>query len=144
MGKNKTKKSTKSGEALRKETLAVTEGNIARIDAQERGEAPAAEAKNSGRRPWKSKGGKVAKPPKQKKPRKLSGLDAAAKVLMESKEPLAAQDIVKAMSENGYWKSPGGKTPHATIYAAMAREISEKGKASRFKKVDRGLFAANK
>lgn len=61
---------------------------------------------------------------------------------MESKEPLATQDIVKAMSEKGYWKSPSGKTPHATIYAAMAREITEKGKASRFKKVDRGMFTA--
>jgi hypothetical protein len=122
MGKNKSKNKTRSGETPRKQALAVTEGDLARIEAQEQS----------------------AKLPKPRKVRKLSGLDAAAKVLFESKEPLASQDIVKAMGQKGYWKSPGGKTPHATIYAAMAREISEKGKASRFKKVDRGMFAANK
>ena len=74
----------------------------------------------------------------------MSGLDAAAKVLVESKDPMTAQDIVKGMSEKGYWTSPGGKTPHATIYAAMIREIKEKGKESRFTKVERGMFAANR
>ena len=39
--------------------------------------------------------------------------------------------------------SPGGKTPHATIYAAMVREIKQKGREARFVKKDRGLFAAN-
>ena len=39
--------------------------------------------------------------------------------------------------------SPGGKTPHATLYAAMLREIANKGAKARFKKVDRGLFAFN-
>lgn len=74
---------------------------------------------------------------------KMSGLDAAAKVLAESKEPLRAKEIVEQMAAKGYWSSPGGKTPHATIYAAMMREINEKGKDARFKKTDRGLFAAN-
>ena len=44
--------------------------------------------------------------------------------------------------EKGYWKSDG-KTPHATVYSAIIREIAAKGKESRFKKVDRGRFAAN-
>jgi vancomycin resistance protein YoaR len=74
---------------------------------------------------------------------KMSGLDAAAKVLAEAKEPMRAKDIVEQMAAKGYWSSPGGKTPHATIYAAMMREINEKGKDARFKKTDRGLFAAN-
>jgi len=76
--------------------------------------------------------------------KKMSGLDAAAKVLAESKEPLRAKEIVEQMQAKRYWKSPGGKTPHATIYAAMMREINTKGKDARFKKTDRGLFAANK
>ncbi len=46
------------------------------------------------------------------------------------------------MAAKGYWKSPGGKTPAATLSAAMTREINTKGKIARFKKVDRGLFAA--
>ncbi|MBL9147340.1 MAG: restriction endonuclease, partial [Phycisphaerae bacterium] len=40
------------------------------------------------------------------------------------------------------WKT-SGKTPHATLYAAMIREIAAKGKDARFKKSDRGLFALN-
>ena len=35
------------------------------------------------------------------------------------------------------------KTPHATLYSAMLREISTKGKDARFKKTERGKFAAN-
>jgi hypothetical protein len=48
------------------------------------------------------------------------------------------------MAEQGLWSSPNGKTPHATLYAAMMREARDKGIASRFEKVDRGLFAAHK
>lgn len=131
--KPNTKKSApKTGDKLLKAALATTAANIARIEAAERGEKVKAPAKA---------GGKTAKPKKEKR---MSGLDAAAKVLVESKEPLGALDIVKAMETKGYWKSPGGKTPHATIYAAICREISEKGKDARFKKVDRGMFAASK
>ncbi|MCX7424247.1 MAG: hypothetical protein NTW96_01200 [Planctomycetia bacterium] len=44
-------------------------------------------------------------------------------------------------AEKGYWKSPGRKTPHATVYSAILREIVTKGAESRFKKTDRGKFA---
>jgi hypothetical protein len=44
------------------------------------------------------------------------------------------------MEAKGYWKSPGGKTPWATLYSALAREIAVKGDASRFRKTDRGKF----
>jgi hypothetical protein len=40
------------------------------------------------------------------------------------------------------WKT-GGKTPAATISAAILREITAKGNAARFKKTDRGLFASS-
>ena len=39
--------------------------------------------------------------------------------------------------------SPNGQTPAATLYSAILREINTKGKESRFKKADRGLFAIN-
>ena len=81
--------------------------------------------------------------PDAKDGKKLSALDAAAKVLAESTEPLRAKDIIDQMAEKGYWTSPGGKTPHATISAAIMREIRDKGDDSRFKKADRGLFTAN-
>ncbi len=44
------------------------------------------------------------------------------------------------MAAQGYWTSPAGKTPHATLYAAILREITTKGKASRFAKAERGRF----
>jgi hypothetical protein len=45
------------------------------------------------------------------------------------------------MLAKSLWKT-GGKTPAATIYAAIIREIAQKGKDARFKKVDRGRFGA--
>lgn len=86
------------------------------------------------------KAAKAAKTPANDKP--LSGLDAAAKVLADAGQPMRARELVNTMIERGLWKS-GGKTPWATMYAAMAREIAAKGKASRFRKTDRGLFAIN-
>ncbi|QDU46844.1 hypothetical protein Mal52_53670 [Symmachiella dynata] len=96
-----------------------------------------------------------AKPAAQKKPaakkttaksgdKKMSALDAAAKVLGESKEPLNAKTMIERMAAKGYWTSPGGRTPHATLYAAIIREIQTKGKESRFLKADRGQFTLNK
>jgi len=81
------------------------------------------------------------KAPAKKTKGKMSGLDAAAKVLAESGEPMRAKEIVEQMEAKGYWKLPGGKTPHATLYSAIAREIANKGNDARFKKTDRGRFA---
>jgi len=79
---------------------------------------------------------KADKPAKQRKP---SGLDAAAQVLAKAGEPMNCGDMVKTMLEKGLWKT-GGKTPAATIYAAIIREIAVKGDASRFRKTERGHF----
>jgi len=73
---------------------------------------------------------------------KLSVLDAAAKVLATAKKPLNTKQLIEVMASKGLWKSPGGKTPDRTLYAAMAREIATRGKDAQFKKVERGLFAA--
>ena len=56
---------------------------------------------------------------------------------------MQAQELNAAMAEQGPRSSPAGKTPHATLYAAMMREGHDQGAASRFRKVDRGLFAIN-
>lgn len=87
----------------------------------------------------KTRGGKKARAATDPADAPLSGLDAAAKVLGESKEPLNAKAITAVAIEKGYWRSTG-RTPHATIFAAMIREISAKGKESRFAKAGRGLF----
>jgi hypothetical protein len=75
-------------------------------------------------------------------PRKQgSALDAAAQVLAETGQPMNCPDLIKAMAAKGYWTSPHGKTPHATLYAAILREITTKGKEARFTKTERGKFA---
>jgi hypothetical protein len=74
----------------------------------------------------------------------MSVIDAAAKVLGESKEPMNTKEMIEQMASKGYWKSPGGKTPAGTLYAAILRELQTKGKDARFKKTDRGLFTINK
>jgi hypothetical protein len=63
-----------------------------------------------------------------KKPKKTSALDAPARVLGEAKEPMNCQELIKAMADKGYWTSPGGKTPAATLYSAMTREIDKKAR----------------
>ncbi len=92
----------------------------------------------------KAKRAAANKPTQPKvKDSKLSAIDAAAKVLAESKEPLNAKAMIEAMSAKGYWISPGGKTPWATLYSAILSEITKKGKEARFKKTERGHFAPN-
>ena len=54
---------------------------------------------------------------------------------------MRSQEMIVAMAEQGLWKSPNGKTPHATLYAAILREIGAKGDGARFRKVERGQFA---
>jgi hypothetical protein len=71
----------------------------------------------------------------------LSCLNAAAKVLADKSEPMNCKEMIEAMAAKGYWTTPGGKTPHATLYSSIAREIRDKGKDSRFKKSERGKFA---
>jgi hypothetical protein len=78
----------------------------------------------------------------EKKDGKMSGLDAAAKVLTEAGEPLNTKTMVERAIQKGYWTT-NGKTPAATIYAAIIREIAVKGSASRFAKADRGMFKIN-
>jgi hypothetical protein len=88
--------------------------------------------------------GKKAKAPKAgpKANGKMSALDAAAKVLAESGEAMTTKAMVETMATKGYWTSPGGLTPWATLYSAILRELTTKGKDARFKKVERRQFAA--
>jgi hypothetical protein len=52
--------------------------------------------------------------------------------------------MIEQMSAKGLWTSSGGKTPHATLYSAILREIGTKGKDARFVKTDRGQFTIRK
>jgi len=88
--------------------------------------------------------GKKAKAAKEAKPKKVGALDAAARVLEEAGEPMGCKEMIEAMASKGYWSSPNGQTPHATLYAAILREMKVKGKESRFTKSDKGKFAIAK
>lgn len=80
----------------------------------------------------------------KKTSKKLSQMAAAEKILASAKEPMSCKELVEAMAKKRLWKSPGGKTPDATLYAALLRHIRTKGDASRFKKTGPGKFSLNK
>ena len=121
-----------------KETKAETAPKPAQTSASKAKDS-AAKASNE-QKPDKPKRTRATKALKEKR---VSGLDAAAKVLQESGRPMTTKEMVEAAEAKGYWKSPGGKTPHATVYSAIIREIAKKGAESRFKKTERGKFTAN-
>ncbi len=79
--------------------------------------------------------------PKAKRANMMSALDAAAKVLAETKTAMTAKEMIEAMAAKNYWRSPGGATPWSTLYAALERERKAKGKDARFKKTGPGQFA---
>jgi hypothetical protein len=89
------------------------------------------------------RGKKKAKAAKEKKPKKLSLIDAAVQVLAESKEPMNCKQMVERVTAKKLWSSDAA-TPHATLYSAILRELQNKGKDARFKKVDRGQFTLAK
>lgn len=72
----------------------------------------------------------------------MSMLDAAAEVLKDAKEPLGVKDITRRIFEQDLSASDG-RTPHATLSAAMCREIKARGAESRFRRTGRGLFELN-
>lgn len=90
------------------------------------------------------KAAKAAKPAADAKPKRISALDAAAQVLKDAAKPMKANEMIVAMAEAGLWESPGGKTPHATLYSSILREIANKGAESRFQKTERGKFTLKK
>ena len=76
--------------------------------------------------------------------RTMSLLDAAVHLLGRAEGAMQCKDLVDQAREQGLWAPKrGGKTPDRTLYAAILREITTKGDASRFRKVERGHFALN-
>lgn len=85
------------------------------------------------------------RPAKSDAPRGRHGaLEGAYEVLKTATEPMSCKALVEAMAQRQIWSSPGGKTPHATLYAAITREIADKGRLARFAKAGRGLFTLAK
>ena len=97
-------------------------------------------------KPTKAKKAPKAEKAKAEKTRakKTSALDAAARVLGEAGKPMNCQEMIAAMAAKGYWTSPGGKTPAATLYSAILRELKTKKNEARFRKTERGKFELRK
>jgi len=76
----------------------------------------------------------------QAKEKRVGLVEAAIQVMKASGKPMNCQEVVKAILEKKLWETTG-KTPAATLYASILREIQKKGSEARFKKVDRGQFA---
>ncbi|WP_145277100.1 winged helix-turn-helix domain-containing protein [Planctomycetes bacterium SV_7m_r] len=104
----------------------------------------AAAKKNSAtkKQPAKTTKATTAKKPtatKTNAKKKLSQIDAALAILKKSRKPLSCKEMVEAMAKAKLWTSPGGKTPDATLYAAILRDL-RKGTDARFKKAAPGRF----
>ena len=108
--------------------------------AEAGGDAAAAEATARPKGRGKNRAAKTRPADAAAKPGKLSALDAAAKVLAEEGRAMGCQEMIAAMAAKGYWTSPGGKTPAATLYSALLKETRTKGTQSRFTKTERGKF----
>lgn len=136
--KSGTEKNKKAGAAIKAASAAGTEKarKAAIAEIQQRLEGKPSAVSNATK--------KAPKVTKTAKPERISALDAAAQVIASTGKPMRAKDLIEQMEAKGLWKSPGGKTPEATLYAAIIREIAAKGVDARFKKHDRGLFVAGK
>ncbi len=149
--KRKADATASSTERLRKAALAEINGRLA--GGKQDQEVPTAkevannatvDASAKGKKAKAPKTPKPPKPAKEAKHKRVSALNAAAQVLAASMVPMRAKEMIAAMESKKLWTSPGGKTPEATLYAAIIREIAAKGTAARFKKHERGVFVAGK
>jgi hypothetical protein len=131
------KKKTTKAASQKKARSAKPDKSAARVEAE--ADAQATNMPTKAGAQAKSKKRAAAKEPAP--PKRLSALDAAAQVLSEAGQPMNCQEMIAAMAAKGYWTSPAGKTPAATLYSALLREIKTKGDQTRFQKTERGKFA---
>jgi len=130
----------KTAQRLHRECTQADLANIQRSAPQRRRTKKNKAVSQNANRPSPNKTNTTnqAKPNKKK----LSGLDAAARVLAESSEPMTCRQIVEVASQKDYWHS-NAATPWATIYSAIIREIATQGDQSRFERgKQRGAFQA--
>ncbi len=112
-----------------------------RKEIAEKGARPDPELDKAIKAAEEGRAAKKAKAAKPKGERKPGILTLAAAVLNDAKAPMDCKAIVEKVLAKGLWQTKG-KTPAATLYAAIIREIATKGKDARFRKTDRGQFEA--
>jgi hypothetical protein len=145
-----------AGERPAKRTKIVS---LAEYEADAKGSAPATDVGPGAKKP--AKAAKDAKPAPKRDTgepdargghaqvdgtKAMSLLDAAAHLLsLGTRDPMRCKDMVDLAVQRGLWAPRnGGKTPAATLHAAISREIKTKADASRFMKVERGKFGLAK
>lgn len=117
---------TSGGPVKKKLTTAERRARVAASNAKPKVDKPAAEQN-----------------PDALKAKQLSLIDAAVQVLGDSGgAPLNCKQMVEQITERGLWSPGTGKTPHATLYSSILRELQKKGDSggARFTKVERGQF----
>jgi len=114
--------------------MAAKKSPKAKITTEAAGQAPKVDSTRSAKKVTSQAGGKPSV-------KKISALDAAALVLVETGQAMTCKEMIDTMAAKGYWTSPGGRTPHATLYSGILKEINLKGGDARFKKTGRGKFA---
>ena len=75
----------------------------------------------------------VAKMEKSRPAGSMTMLDAAEAILKREGKPMHVKELIPAMAEAGLWQTTKGKTPWATLWAAMPRD-------ARFIKTGPGVF----
>jgi hypothetical protein len=137
---------------LRKAALAEINDRLGGREAGPRGPHREGGRQQRGRRCVRQgqEGQKAPKTPKAPKPAKETEAQARQRPrrgragARRERGADAGQGDDRRDGGQGLWTSPGGKTPEATLYAAIIREIAAKGTAARFKKHERGVFVAGK
>ena len=137
---NVVRESAVTGDAGAETNLPVARKGAHRATKKSKKAAPSKSATPKGRTPKASEATAPTIQENADKPRKLSALDAAAKVLEEAGQPMNCQEMIGAMAAKGYWSSPAGKTPAATLCSALLREIKTKASQARFQRAARGQF----
>ena len=70
-------------------------------------------------------------------PRRNSAPSRRPRRFWRIERTMNSKELIDAMAAKKLWTSPGGKTPAPTLYSAITREISTKGKDSRFRKAEK-------
>lgn len=129
-----------------KKTAAPAKKTPAKRPAAKQATVPAKTPRKATAKPKATNEAKAPKNATKAKPeaktetgKKLSQMAAAIQILTQAKQPMTAKAMVEAMVAKGLWSSPGGKTPEATLYASIIRDI-RRGADARFQKVARGQF----
>ena len=72
--------------------------------------------------------------------KKLSLLEAAARILKQSPTPLNCREMVEQATAAGLWTPTGAKTPEQSLYGAIFREINGKENPRFRKRAEKGKF----